>query len=131
MEFHVPAITLEKESGSPLHAQIQHQIATEIRSGAMRGAMRLPSTRVLANLLGVSRNTVLTAYENLAVDGLISSCRGVGMRVNCRPAPPVTMLASLRQAVRAANYPEKILVASDPDGNAFYVNDRRSTLLSR
>jgi GntR family transcriptional regulator/MocR family aminotransferase len=82
MEFYVPAITIGKKSTTPLHVQIQRQIAEEIRSGAMQGAMRLPSTRVLSNLLGVSRNTVLTAYENLAADGLISSCRGVGMRVN-------------------------------------------------
>jgi DNA-binding transcriptional regulator YhcF (GntR family) len=126
MEVYVPAIAIGKKSKSPLHVQIQRQIAEEIRSGAIQGAMRLPSTRVLAAMLGVSRNTVLTAYENLSADGLIDSCRGVGMRVNGRAAPPTTMLSGLRQAIRASNYPEKILMIADPDGNAFYVNDRRS-----
>jgi GntR family transcriptional regulator/MocR family aminotransferase len=76
----LPAIGLDRDASTPLHRQISTQIAVAIRRGADASA-RLPSSRVLARLLGVSRNTVLTAYDELVADGLISGRRGAAMMV--------------------------------------------------
>jgi DNA-binding FadR family transcriptional regulator len=43
--------------------------------------MRLPPSRTLARRLGISRNTVLFAYEELAADGWVSGRTGSGTRV--------------------------------------------------
>jgi len=66
LELFVPPISLDRASKVPLHRQIHLQIAPAIRSGSIQYAARLPSTRMMAGLLGVSRNTVLAAYEDVA-----------------------------------------------------------------
>jgi len=102
----------------PLHRQIHRQIAQAIRSGAIQYEARLPSTRIMARLLAVSRNTVLAAYEDLAADGLVQGERGAGMRVN----GTATASFGLRHVIRAARYPARVLSTADPDGNPLYIN---------
>src|SRR6185436_6513161 len=79
----LPSIVLDRASTLPLFQQLRTQLARAIRDG-LAGGTRLPSTRVLARLLRVSRNTVLAAYDDLAADGLIRSRRGSGMVVTSR-----------------------------------------------
>jgi len=67
LELFVPPISLDRASKVPLHRQIHLQIAQAIRSGSIQYEARLPSTRMMAGLLGVSRNTVLAA---------VRECRG-------------------------------------------------------
>jgi DNA-binding GntR family transcriptional regulator len=118
----VPSITLEKASGVPLHRQIHSQIAQAIRAGAIPGGVRLPSSRVMARLLGVSRNTVLAAFDDLAADDLLRGERGAGMRVrNGAPVPEVTWFG-LRRVIRSAGYPARVVALADPDGNPIYLN---------
>src|SRR5258708_39439300 len=69
LQLFVPPIVLDRASPLPLHRQIHDQIAQAIRGGAIDYAARLPSTRVMAGLLRVSRNTVVAAYEDLPADG--------------------------------------------------------------
>ncbi len=45
-----------------------------------RGA-RLPSTRIIASQIGVSRNTVISAFEQIIAEGYASSSVGSGTRV--------------------------------------------------
>ena len=120
----LPEILLDRQSRESLHEQITRQVAKAIREGTLRRGCRLPSTRLLARMLGVSRNTVLVAYESLAADDLIHNVRGSGARVNnFAPVtlPPMTTLLS------AAMYPELVTLFADPDGNPFYLRhpDRR------
>jgi GntR family transcriptional regulator/MocR family aminotransferase len=116
----VPPITLDKTSGVPLHRQIQSQIAEAIRAGEVPGGARLPSSRVLARLLGVSRNTVLAAFDQLAADDLLRGERGAGMRVR-GGAPEVTWFG-LRRVIRSSGYPARVVALTDPDGNPIYLN---------
>src|SRR5436305_12370187 len=58
-DIRLPDILLDRQSREPLHKQITRQIAHAIREGSMRPGCRLPSTRRLAHMLSVSRNTVL------------------------------------------------------------------------
>jgi DNA-binding GntR family transcriptional regulator len=120
-ELFVPPIALDRASGIPLHRQIYRQIGRAICGGAIHNEARLPSTRVMARLLHVSRNTVLAAYEDLAADDLLRGERGAGMRVNHgAPAPELTWFG-LRNVIRAAGYPATVLALEDTDGNPLYI----------
>jgi len=101
-----------------LYRQIHRQIARAIRGGAVHYEARLPSTRVMAKLLGVSRNTVLAAYDELAAEGLLRGERGAGMRIGSI----VKTSLGLRQVIRAAGYPARVLALADPDGNPLLIN---------
>jgi DNA-binding GntR family transcriptional regulator len=115
----VPSITLDKASETPLQRQIYGQIAQAIRDGAIPSGVRLPSSRVLARMLGVSRNTVLAAFDDLAADDLLLGEKGAGMRVQ-GSVPEVTW-SGLKQVIRAAGYPAKVVALADPDGNPIYL----------
>ena len=117
----VPPIVLDRASATPLHSQIRHQIARAIRDGEVRNTPRLPSTRLLAKLLRVSRNTVFTAYEELAADDLIRGEQGAGMRVNDGSAGPEMSWVAVKRVIDAAGYPARILALDDADGNPLYV----------
>lgn len=119
-QLFLPPIVLDREASAPLHRQVSTQIAHALGQGAMDGA-RLPSSRVLARLLGVSRNTVLTAYDELAADGLISGRRGAAMLVTRRS----TGMPDLLRLLRDAQYPSRTLTIADPDGAELYLNYSR------
>ncbi len=116
--FFIPEIVLDRNSAVSLHRQICQQISQALGQSAAAEGARLPSTRVLARLLGVSRNTVFAAYEELANKGLIRGERGSGMRINAAGS----ILFGLRHLVRDAHYPDRTLALTDPDGNPLYVN---------
>jgi DNA-binding FadR family transcriptional regulator len=118
-DFSLPQIVLDRTSRVSLQRQVYSQIATAIRGGAIGPQVRLPSTRLLAKLLCVSRNTVLAAYEDLAADDLIRGEQGAGMRVSA--GAPVPQLG-LRQVMREAQYPERIVLLEDVDGNRLFIN---------
>jgi GntR family transcriptional regulator/MocR family aminotransferase len=116
----VPPIALDRESSRSLRDQVSRQIAQAIRSGALDGA-RLPSTRALARLLGISRNTVMTAYEDLVASGLVRGRRGSGMLVAVTGAGGVL---DMRRVLRQAHYPARTLRVVDPDGTDVYLSFR-------
>jgi DNA-binding GntR family transcriptional regulator len=117
----VPPIVLDKTSRVPLHRQIAKQVSQAIRSGAAHHQALLPSTRVLAKMLQISRNTVLAAYDDLAADGLISGRTGAGMQIKGSTSGPGVTLYGLHHIIRAANYPARVLGVADPDGNSLYI----------
>ncbi|HYR27269.1 MAG TPA: PLP-dependent aminotransferase family protein [Thermoanaerobaculia bacterium] len=75
------AITLDPRAGEPLHRQLYEALRRAIVSRQLRSGTRLPSTRSLAADLGVSRNTVLAAFEQLTCEGYLAARPGVGTRV--------------------------------------------------
>ncbi|MFG3497198.1 PLP-dependent aminotransferase family protein [Streptomyces sp. NPDC047928] len=77
---------VSRESGAPLTAQIQETLRAEIAEGVLRPGTRLPSSRQLAEDLGVSRSVVVEAYGRLIAEGWLEALRGSGTRV----APHVT-----------------------------------------
>jgi DNA-binding transcriptional regulator YhcF (GntR family) len=105
---------LNRASLVPLHRQLHDQLAPAIRTSP--AGTRLPSTRVLARLLGVSRNTVLAVYDDLAADGLIEGRRGAAMVVAGRAALPPGPL-DMPRLFREAGYPARAIVIVDADGN--------------
>ena len=68
-------------TGAALALQIQEQLRVAIREGRLLAGERLPSTRRLAEHLGVSRGTVVEVYEQLVAEGYVDSAVGSGTRV--------------------------------------------------
>ena len=56
--------------------------------GRLTVGSRLPSSRALSRQMGVSRNTVMAALDQLTAEGFIVSRQGSGTRVAARPLPP-------------------------------------------
>lgn len=87
--MHLP---LDPKAG-PLFRQIERQIREQIEEGCYPPGSRLPSTRQLAEELGVSRITVKNAYAELESDGLIGPREGSGTYVLppcCCCSPPAS-----------------------------------------
>src|SRR5689334_16275059 len=73
--------SVDRSSDAPLGQQVQEALRDAMRSGALASGERLPSTRDLADQLGVSRGLVVSAYEQLAAEGYVVSVTGSGTRV--------------------------------------------------
>ena len=70
-------VELQRDSGVPLHQQLESGIRTRIRAGLLRAETVMPSTRALAQDLGLSRGVVVEAYQQLVAEGYLVS-RGGG-----------------------------------------------------
>ena len=79
--FKKSGIILDQNASAPLYRQLYERLRTQILAGQLDTGARLPSTRVLASELGVSRNTTALAYELLLLEGYIESRVGDGTRV--------------------------------------------------
>jgi DNA-binding transcriptional MocR family regulator len=66
-------IFLDADSQLSLQAQIRQKLVEAINSGMFPLGRRLPSSRKLAKQLGVARNTVVLAYEQLIEEGYLIS----------------------------------------------------------
>src|SRR5687768_12063597 len=84
-----PAILLNLDAADgPLHRRVYLALKSVIRDGRLGPAARLPSTRVLAADLRVSRNTVMLAYEQLAAEGyVVTRDRATTLVAGAPPAP--------------------------------------------
>ncbi len=70
----------------PLAEQLSAHIGGLIHNQGLRPGMRLPSVRVMADVSGMSRCTVVQAYGKLEAQGLVWSRRGAGFFVCAQPA---------------------------------------------
>jgi GntR family transcriptional regulator/MocR family aminotransferase len=59
-------------------ASLHRQLRSAILDGRLKAGVRLPATRALAQIAGVSRNTAIAAYELLLAEGYIASRQGSG-----------------------------------------------------
>jgi GntR family transcriptional regulator / MocR family aminotransferase len=69
-------VELQRDSGVPLHQQLESGIRTRIRAGLLRAETVMPSTRALAQDLGLSRGVVVEAYQQLVAEGYLISRAG-------------------------------------------------------
>ncbi|MFZ0214557.1 MAG: PLP-dependent aminotransferase family protein, partial [Candidatus Dormiibacterota bacterium] len=74
-------LRLDRRQQEPLGAQLQRELRDAIRSGRLSAGERLPSSRILAGELGVSRGLVLECYEQLTAEGYLSARSGSATRV--------------------------------------------------
>lgn len=75
------AIDLNPGLATPLYRQLYDKLRAAILTRQLMGGTRLPSTRVLAIELNISRNTVMTAFEQLLAEGYLNGKVGAGTYV--------------------------------------------------
>jgi GntR family transcriptional regulator/MocR family aminotransferase len=75
-------LRLERDADTPLPEQLAEQLRDLIRAAVLAPADALPSTRSLATHLGVSRGTVVVAYDQLLAEGWVSAAAGRSTMVN-------------------------------------------------
>lgn len=85
---------LDRGSGVPLGEQIYRALRSAIGSGRLPPGTRLPSTRVLAAGLGVSRNTASLAYDLLKTEGVLVSRQGASHVVADTSPPGRTVMGT-------------------------------------
>lgn len=82
--------TLDRSLATPLADQIEARLRALVAGGQLPAGARLPSIRTLAAQLGVSPNTVITAYDRLVAQGAIES-RGTAGFFVCDTAGAVPL----------------------------------------
>ncbi|NUB27610.1 GntR family transcriptional regulator, partial [Azospirillum brasilense] len=75
-------LPIDRTGGEPLLRQVYDALRRAILSGALTPGAKLPPTRALAERLGVARNTVVAAYEQLLAEGFIEGRVGAGSLVS-------------------------------------------------
>ena len=91
---------LDRSRPEPLGAQLQHELREAIRAGRLAVGERLPSSRVLARELGVSRGLVLESYAQLTAEGFLSARGGSATRVAGGAHEPPAPATSIGQPER-------------------------------
>src|SRR5262245_28086041 len=90
-------ISINPAAPAPLYRQLYDEFRAAILEGRLKAGNKLPPTRELATELGISRNTVMAAYDQLLSEGYVEGHVGSGTRVtsalpeemlHTRPAPP-------------------------------------------
>ena len=74
-------IDMDRGGAESLRAQVERQLREAIRRGTLRPGSEVPSTRDLAQRLGVSRPLVMEAYAQLAAEGYLALRQGAAPRV--------------------------------------------------
>jgi GntR family transcriptional regulator len=72
------AFKLDLASGVPVYRQIMDQVMAGVASGTLRTGDQLPTVRQLAVDLEINPNTVVRAYKELEIRGLIDTHHGTG-----------------------------------------------------
>jgi len=118
----ISLIQLDRTKTIPLYRQIYDALRQAILDQQLAPGAKLPSSRDLADLLGVSRNTVVNALDQLVAEGYLYARVGAGIFVTSElpeellyvsasnpaasPTHPVGQILSA-QGRRFINHPEK------------------------
>jgi GntR family transcriptional regulator/MocR family aminotransferase len=94
-------ISLDPNSGTPLYRQLYDCLRGAILAGQLAPGARLQSSREIAKELGVSRNTVVNAFDQLLAEGYLEGQVGSGTYVS--RALPEDLLNAKRVAPRPAS----------------------------
>jgi GntR family transcriptional regulator / MocR family aminotransferase len=71
-------VLLDKKINVPLHQQLYEELRQAILTSKLFPGEKLPSTRALAQTLGISRGTVKLSYEQLLNEGYLETAGGSG-----------------------------------------------------
>lgn len=69
---------IDFNDNEPIYIQIEKYIKSMIKNNMVVPNGKLPATRELSKILGVSRNSIITAYENLEDEGVVYTIKGKG-----------------------------------------------------
>lgn len=77
-QISLPFIRIDRKVRRPVYQQLYDGIRSAILEGKLRPGDRLPATRLIAEELGVSRNIVVMAFEQLGMEGYLQGKSGSG-----------------------------------------------------
>jgi GntR family transcriptional regulator len=86
---------LDNQSGVPFYRQIVEQVKFAIARGRLEPGEQLPTVRQLAVDLSVNPNTVVRAYRQLEIEGVLETQQGLGTFVG-RKRPEIDELERQR-----------------------------------
>ena len=81
-------VRVDRSRGVPVGRQLEEQLRDAIRLGLLQPGTDLPSTRVLAEDIAVSRGVVVRAYGQLAAEGYLDVRQGASPSVRGVPYAP-------------------------------------------
>jgi GntR family transcriptional regulator/MocR family aminotransferase len=82
------ALALDRGADKTLPRQLVDLLRQQIVGGRLSIGTRLPSSRALAEQLGVGRNTILEAYGQLSAEGYVEAEAGAGTWIAFKPSAP-------------------------------------------
>jgi DNA-binding GntR family transcriptional regulator len=122
------------DRGHTLYRRVYFAVLDGIVSGKLAPGSRLPSTRAMSRALGVSRNTVMQAFDQLHAEGYVEAKVGSGTCVT--RGLPSTLRKRLGRSDRSlsngpriagliaqSGYPVDQKDLEDWDGNYIYLYD--------
>ncbi|SDD35807.1 GntR family transcriptional regulator / MocR family aminotransferase [Paracoccus isoporae] len=78
----------DPELADPMPVQIYRDLLSALRDGRLADGATLPSSRAAARALGLSRTTLITAYDLLRAEGVLLTRQGAAPKVVAPPSPP-------------------------------------------
>jgi GntR family transcriptional regulator len=80
------AFRLDDNSGVPVYRQLIDQVTGGIAAGVLSPGTQLPTVRQVAVDLAINPNTVLRAYRELEIRGVLATQQGMGTFIAERPS---------------------------------------------
>jgi DNA-binding transcriptional regulator YhcF (GntR family) len=81
---HIFRFALDLHTGVPVYRQLIDQVRTGVASGSLIAGDQLPTVRQLAVDLEINPNTVMRAYRELELGGLLETHQGTGTFITDR-----------------------------------------------
>lgn len=104
-QISLPFIRIDRKGARPVYEQLYEGMREAILNGRLQPNDRLPATRLVAEELGVSRNIVVMAFEQLLMEGYIRSKAGAGSFVEAMDTIPPAPRAAHRKASGVGSRP--------------------------
>lgn len=98
--------------GPPLRTQLYRQLRDAVTEGRVASGAALPSTRELAQVLGVSRSTLVEALDQLRIEGYLETRQGSATRIAA--LNPAHLSPSRRGARGSSQAASRHAVAKEP-----------------
>src|SRR3981189_2938784 len=106
-----------REAGAPALHWLYAALRADILAGRLRPGSRLPATRDLADQYGLSRGTVVSAFEELKSEGYLHGSAGSGTYVSSllpetllqvAPEASHTLRDPKRRSLQLSDYAERV-----------------------
>lgn len=103
---------LKFDKEGPLYGQLYRALRAEILAGKIAAGVRVPATRRLAEELGLSRNVVMLAYEQLLAEGYLVARTGTGTFVASELPEMFTSASRSAAVVRRNQEPRPVRLSA-------------------
>lgn len=120
------SIRIDREMQETIFSQLCRQLRDMVLSGALPLEARLPSTRILATEIGISRITVREAYEQLVAEGFLVSAAGKGTFVSHNPG----LLEAISSSNSLNNKESAQDISEEKSNSIDNISSRAKTFLS-